>query len=101
MAPEICEMVLRHHETVNGLGYPGGLAGEQIPLGARVLAIAGAFEAISSPRPYRPARSPAEALEEMDRFAGAQFDELLLRTFLRLMKKETGQEVLSPEGGLV
>ena len=93
MAPEVCEMVRHHHEFVNGRGYPDGLPGDRIPLGARILAIADAFEAITSNRPYHHARTTLEALEEMERFAGTQFDELLVRTFVRVMKAEASQEV--------
>jgi diguanylate cyclase (GGDEF)-like protein len=93
VAPEICEMVRHHHEFVNGRGYPDGLPGERIPLGARILAISDAYDAITGDRPYRSARDLAEALEEMERFAGTQFDELLVRTFVRVMRAEAGQEV--------
>jgi diguanylate cyclase (GGDEF)-like protein len=84
--PEIVDMVRHHHEFVNGRGYPDGLPGERIPLGARILAVVDAFEAITSDRPYRPARSPAEAIEELERFAGTQFDELLVQAFARAMR---------------
>ncbi len=93
IAPEICEMVRHHHEFVNGRGYPDGLPGERIPLGARILAIGDAYDAITSARPYHEASTTPEALEEMERFAGTQFDELLVRTFARAMRAETGQEV--------
>ncbi len=97
MAPEVCLMVRHHHESVNGRGYPDGLPGERIPLGARILAIADTFDALISERPYRPARTVDEALDEMERFAGTQFDELLVRTFVRVMKAESGQEVPDSE----
>jgi len=90
---EVCEMVRHHHEFVNGRGYPDGLPGDRIPMGARILAIADAFNAITSERPYRPARSAQDALDEMERFAGSQFDEPLVRTFVGLMK--TSQEIPS------
>jgi diguanylate cyclase (GGDEF)-like protein len=93
VAPEICEMVRHHHEFVNGRGYPDGLPGERIPLGARILAISDAYDAITGDRPYRAVRTIMEALEEMERFAGTQFDELLVRTFVRVMRAEAGQEV--------
>ncbi len=93
IAPEICEMVRHHHEFVNGRGYPDGLPGEKTPLGARILAIADAYDAITGERPYRKARTGSEALEEMERFAGTQFDELLVRTFARVMRAEASQEV--------
>ncbi|MBV8257339.1 MAG: diguanylate cyclase [Actinobacteria bacterium] len=70
----IGEWVLRHHEHWDGSGYPGGLAGDEIPLGARIILVADAFEAITSDRPYRLAQSPEVALEELRRNAGTQFD---------------------------
>jgi putative nucleotidyltransferase with HDIG domain len=76
------EIVLAHHERWDGKGYPRGLAGEQIPLGARLFAIADTFDAITAPRPYRPARSRAEALDEIVRCSGAQFDPAAVDCFL-------------------
>jgi HD-GYP domain-containing protein (c-di-GMP phosphodiesterase class II) len=72
--PEIAQMVLYHHERYDGFGYPHGLAGSRIPLGARVLATIDAFDAMVTERPYS-ASIPAEAaLEELARCAGSQFD---------------------------
>lgn len=67
-------MVLYHHERWDGDGYPEGLAGEEIPLGARVLAVADAFDAMTSNRPYRDALSPDVAFQEILNCSGAQFD---------------------------
>jgi diguanylate cyclase (GGDEF)-like protein len=66
--------VLHHHEHWNGSGYPHGLSGEDIPLGARIILVADAFEAITADRPYRPAQSEEAALAELRRNAGSQFD---------------------------
>lgn len=68
------EWVLHHHEHWNGSGYPHGLAGEEIPLGARIILVADAFEAITADRPYRKAQSAEAALAELRRNAGMQFD---------------------------
>ena len=67
-----------HHERPDGRGYPDGLIGEQIPQGARVLAVADAFDAISSSRPYRSRRHPREAMAEMRAHRGTQFDGAVL-----------------------
>ncbi|HEY2637017.1 MAG TPA: HD domain-containing phosphohydrolase, partial [Solirubrobacteraceae bacterium] len=67
-------LVRSSHEFWNGRGYPDGLAGEEIPLGARVVAACDAFEAITSDRPYRAARSITQAVLELERCAGTQFD---------------------------
>jgi diguanylate cyclase (GGDEF)-like protein/putative nucleotidyltransferase with HDIG domain len=70
----IAEWVLHHHERWDGAGYPSGLAGEAIPLGARVIFVADAFDSMTSSRLYRPALSHDEALAEIERCSGTQFD---------------------------
>ena len=70
----IAEWVRHSHEHYDGSGYPGGLAGDAIPLASRILLVADAYDAITSDRPYRSAQSQAEALEELRRNAGRQFD---------------------------
>jgi putative nucleotidyltransferase with HDIG domain len=67
-------VVRHHHERPDGTGYPYGLEGEEIPLGARVVAAADAYDVMCRGRPYRPRSSPAEALGELRREAGRQFD---------------------------
>ena len=76
--------VLYHHERWDGTGYPTGRAGEQIPVQARVLAVADAFDAMTSDRPYRPALSHHEALAEVERCSGSQFDPAIVDIFLEL-----------------
>jgi len=76
--------VLYHHERWDGTGYPTGRAGEEIPVEARVLAIADAFDAMTSDRPYRRALSRDEALAEVERCSGTQFDPELVEVFLGL-----------------
>ncbi|MBC7341825.1 MAG: HD domain-containing protein [Clostridia bacterium] len=71
---EISEIASGHHERFDGQGYPQGLRADGIPLGARVLALADAFDAMTSPRPYQQRRSPEEALKELQRGSGTQFD---------------------------
>lgn len=74
--------VLCHHERWDGGGYPNGLRGDDIPVEARLLAIADAFDAMISHRPYRSALSYEAALGELDRCAGTQFDPDLVREFV-------------------
>jgi HD-GYP domain-containing protein (c-di-GMP phosphodiesterase class II) len=74
--------VLYHHERWDGGGYPIGLSGRQIPAEARVLAVADAFDAMTSPRPYRRAFTTERALAEVDRCAGTQFDPEVASAFL-------------------
>ena len=76
------QIVLTHHERYDGGGYPCGLAGEEIPLGARIFTIADAFDAMTSDRSYRTAMPAEEALAEILRNSGTQFDPTAVRAFL-------------------
>jgi len=73
--------ILHHHERYDGNGYPAGLAGEEIPLNARIIAVADTFDAINSNRAYRAARPPNEAVEILERVAGSQLDSNLIEIF--------------------
>lgn len=84
LVPELMpigDYILKHHEWWNGQGYPLGLAGTEIPLESRVLSIADAYDAMTSGRPYRPKVTSAQALEEIGKQAGRQFDPELVRFF--------------------
>ncbi|MGC1904345.1 MAG: diguanylate cyclase [Candidatus Acidiferrum sp.] len=83
----IREMVLHHHEYFDGSGYPDALTGEQIPLGARIIAVADAFDTITSDRTYKKARAAEEALAELERCANAQFDGAIVALFVRTMRQ--------------
>jgi putative nucleotidyltransferase with HDIG domain len=78
------DCVLHHHERWDGTGYPYGLGGHEIPLEARILAVADAYDAMISDRPYRKARTPEEARAEVERCAGSQFDPQVAVAFLSL-----------------
>jgi HD-GYP domain-containing protein (c-di-GMP phosphodiesterase class II) len=78
--------VRHHHEKWDGSGYPAGLAGEEIPLGARVLALADALSAIASDRPYRSSRRSTELKAEIIRSSGEHFDPQVVAAFLALME---------------
>ena len=80
--PELTRSVLHHHERLDGSGYPAGLQGEQIPLGARVIAVADTFDAIASTRPYRSARTHREALTVLTSEAGTHLDPKAVRAFV-------------------
>ncbi len=79
------EVIRHHHERFDGTGYPDGLEGEEIPLAARIFAVADAFDAMTSGRPYRPALPVARAGEELERGAGSQFDPEVVGAFLAML----------------
>jgi len=81
---EAAEIVYAHQERFDGTGYPRGLKGEQIPLGARMFAVADTLDAITSDRPYRPAQTLTAAREEIQRWAGRQFDPEVVKMFLSM-----------------
>jgi HD-GYP domain-containing protein (c-di-GMP phosphodiesterase class II) len=86
------EIILGHHEHWDGHGYPRGLSREQIPLPSRVLAVVDAYEAMTSGRPYREPVAEAEALAELQRCAGTQFDPRVVEEFCRMLADEASTE---------
>ncbi|HET6865387.1 MAG TPA: diguanylate cyclase [Solirubrobacteraceae bacterium] len=92
---DIAAWVRAHHERVDGRGYPKALAGEEIPLEARILAVADAYEAMIADRPYRAGIAPAEASAELIRCAGTQFDPAVVGAFLNSL--ETSERELTTE----
>ncbi len=94
--PELAAAILCHRERPDGSGYPRGLMGEQIPLEARILAVADAYTAMVSERPYRPRRDHQQACQELVRCAGTQFDAEVVKAFLRASL----QSGLHPGGAL-
>jgi HD-GYP domain-containing protein (c-di-GMP phosphodiesterase class II) len=87
---EAVEIVRTHHERFDGGGYPRGLRGEQIPLAARIFAIADSFDAMTSDRPYRSALSTEEAVAEIRAGSGTQFDPLCVEAFEALTAEDDG-----------
>jgi HD-GYP domain-containing protein (c-di-GMP phosphodiesterase class II) len=85
---KVIPIVYHHHERYDGEGYVVGLSGESIPLGSRILAIADAFTAMTSKRPYRGAMTVEQALEELEGNAGSQFDPEVVRAFVEMMRRE-------------
>ena len=80
-------IILSHHERYDGQGYPNGLKGDQIPLGARILAIVDAYDAMTSDRPYRGAMTLPEALTEIEVNTGTQFDPHLVKLFFTIVRE--------------
>ncbi len=82
---DIADWILHHHERIDGCGYPDALAAEAIPFESRILMVADAFEAITADRPYRDRRSIAEAMVELERHSGTQFDPRCLEALKRVV----------------
>jgi putative nucleotidyltransferase with HDIG domain len=80
--------IRHHHEKMDGSGYPDGLKGEEIPLPARIMAVVDVFDAMTSDRPYRPALTFDEALEEMKRMSGAELDPNCVNAFLEMANED-------------
>ncbi|MBI4301516.1 MAG: response regulator [Chloroflexi bacterium] len=81
---QVLDMIRHHHERYDGTGYPDGLVGAAISLGARILAVADSFDAITSDRPYRSRLTLAQALQELERVKGKQLDPVLVLAFVAL-----------------
>ena len=84
----VVPIVLHHQEKYDGTGYPAGLAGEDIPIGARVVSVLDAYDAMTSDRPYRPAPGPDRAIEELRKYSGTQFDPKVVSLFLNILEEE-------------
>lgn len=82
-------IIRNHHERFDGRGYPDGLIGAQIPLEARIVAVADAYDAMVSTRPYRKAMPPKSAVTELEKNAGTQFDPEVVRVFRSVIKRES------------
>jgi diguanylate cyclase (GGDEF)-like protein/putative nucleotidyltransferase with HDIG domain len=89
-------IIRNHHENFDGTGYPDELAGEQIPLEARIVGLADAVEAMASDRPYRKARTPEDIEAEIRRCQGSQFDPAVVKAFIRILRRE-GESVFARE----
>jgi HD-GYP domain-containing protein (c-di-GMP phosphodiesterase class II) len=84
----LAKIVRHHHERFDGSGYPDGLAGDDIPPESRILSVLDVFDALTHQRSYRNALSKAEALAELERGAGTQFDPVVVKAFLALVEKQ-------------
>ncbi len=84
----VCTFVRHHHERFDGLGYPDALKGEQIPVGARIIAVADAFVNMTTERPFAPAKAPADAVRELESLSGMQFDGMIVRILTAHLKGE-------------
>ena len=85
------DVVRHHHERPDGEGYPDGLKSDAIPIGARILNVADAFDAMTSDRPYRQRRSMIEALDELRKGSGSEFDPVVVEYLIKLLKNRTDE----------
>lgn len=94
------DIILFHHENLDGSGYPEGLQGEEIPLGARILRVIDSYDAMITDRPYRSAISPQEALNELKNFAGIYYDPEVVAVFVQEITEEldTSREEVASSG---
>jgi putative nucleotidyltransferase with HDIG domain len=83
---DVGDWVRHHHERLDGTGYPDHLEGEEIPMGARIIAVLDAYVGMTSPRPYRPPIPAEVALEELEHAAGKHFDPEVVDVFVRLVR---------------
>jgi response regulator RpfG family c-di-GMP phosphodiesterase len=94
--PEVLAVVRSHHERIDGSGLPDGLSGDEIPLPARVVAVCDAFDAMTSDRPYRDALPSTDALDELERLRGVQFDRTVVAAFSRAHPDPAGIPIATP-----
>jgi len=90
-------LIRHHHEWYNGKGYPDGLSEENIPLGARILAVTDAYDAMKSDRPYRKALTEETAIQELTRGNGTQFDSKIVEVFLEILKQTCQETVVNAQ----
>lgn len=88
MLSDVIPYILYHHERYSGGGYPLGLSGTAIPLGARIIAVVDAFNAMVTNRPYMQARSIEKATDELNKCSGAQFDPMIVKVFIEVLRDE-------------
>jgi len=96
----ILPIIRWHHERLDGKGYPDGLSGEEIPLSVRIVAVAEAFDTITSDRPYRPSRPFSEARDELVRHSGTQFDPIVVEALLSIVPEVRPDSMKPSRGGL-
>lgn len=95
---QVAEIIMTHHERLDGRGYPRGLRGDEIPLGARIIAVVDAYESMTMGRPYRSSMSHEDAIRELKRCAGTQFDARVVEAFAQLpAAQEDSALVRAPE----
>ena len=85
---DLVPVLYHHHERYDGGGYPQGKAGSEIPLGARILAVADSYDAMTSDRPYRTAMTAQQAIRELRTNAGSQFDPAIVAVFIDVLREK-------------
>lgn len=93
----VIPLILHHHENYDGSGYPDGLKSDEIPLGSRIMAVAGAFNAMITKRPYRQRVDIKKAVSEIKKSSGTQFDPLVVRSFLKIIEEKPIVDLLKAD----
>lgn len=96
----IAPLILYHHEWFDGTGYGEGLVGEEIPIGARIVAVIDSYDAMTSDRPYRKALPQATAIDELKKGIGTQFDPKIVNIFLKVLERERNKETTAEEDSI-
>jgi HD-GYP domain-containing protein (c-di-GMP phosphodiesterase class II) len=92
---QTCLFVLHHHENFDGTGYPARLKGSEIPIGARIVSVIDAFDAMVSSRPYRTQLNTEDAIQRLIESSGTQFDPTVVSSFVRVARTETNSESMA------
>jgi len=91
---QVTEIIMVHHERMDGRGYPKGLKGKEIPIGARIIAVLDAYESMTIGRPYRHSMSHAEAVQELLANQGTQFDPRVVEAFAQVFESEENTKLV-------
>ncbi|MFH1458913.1 MAG: HD-GYP domain-containing protein [Candidatus Omnitrophota bacterium] len=96
---KVVKLVRQHHERYDGTGYPDGLSGKNIDLGARIMSVADSFDAMTQDRPYRDAMTQTQAIEELRMNSGTQFDPKVVEAFLKVLEKKP--DIIKRKGEII
>ena len=91
---QVADIIMAHHERMDGRGYPNGLKGDEIPIGARIIAVLDAYESMTIGRPYRHSMSHGEALQELRANKGTQFDSRVVEAFAQVFESEENTKLV-------
>ena len=96
--PEMARIVRHHHERIDGMGYPDGIAGDEIPLTSRIISVADAYNAMTSDRPYREAMPRETAIAELQSNTGTQFDPRIISALIKVVEHGAPTTLVATDG---